>query len=83
VRRAVTELFDASNLDDEQLQVAIRVAHNNLKDRKSNFNEFVQEGAHDRVVQYSYLHFLFANMIVLALDKESNLRSTPNGNINI
>jgi len=22
------------------------VAHNNLKDRKSNFNEFVQEGAH-------------------------------------
>jgi hypothetical protein len=83
VRRAVTELFDASNLDDEQLQVAIRVAHNNLKDRKSNFNEFVQEGAHERVVQYSYLHFLFANMIVLALDKESNLRSTPNGNINI
>jgi hypothetical protein len=83
VRRAVTELFDASNLDDEQLQVAIRVAHNNLKDRKSNFNEFVQEGAHERVVQYSYLHFLFANMIVLALDKESNLRSTPNGNSNI
>jgi hypothetical protein len=83
VRRAVTELFDASNLDDEQLQVAIRVAHNNLKDRKSNFNEFVQEGAHERVVQYSYLHFLFANMIVLALDKESNLRSTPSGNINI
>ena len=83
MRRAVTELFDASNLDDEQLQVAIRVAHNNLKDRKSNFNEFVQEGAHERVVQYSYLHFLFANMIVLALDKESNLRSTPNGNINI
>lgn len=83
MRRAVTELFDASNLDDEQLQVAIRVAHNNLKDRKSNFNEFVREGAHERVVQYSYLHFLFANMIVLALDKESNLRSTPNGNINI
>ena len=83
MRRAVTELFDASNLDDEQLQVAIRVAHNNLKDRKSNFNEFVQEGAHERVVQYSYLHFLFANMIVLALDKESNLRSTPSGNSNI
>jgi hypothetical protein len=74
VRRDVTELFNASNLDDEQLQIAIRVAHNNLKDRKSNFNEFVQEGAHGRVIQYSYLHFLFANMIVSALDEESHLR---------
>jgi hypothetical protein len=74
VRRAVTDLFKASNLDDEQLQIAIRVAHNNLKDRKSNFNEFVQEGAHGRVIQYSYLHFLFANMIVSALDEESHLR---------
>lgn len=71
VRRAVTEWFDASNLDDEQLQVAIRVAHNNLKDRKGNFNEFLREGAHDRVIQYSYLHLLFAHMIVTALDEES------------
>ena len=47
MRRAVRDLFDASNLDDEQLQIAIRVAHNNLRDRKSNFNEFVQEGAHE------------------------------------
>ena len=77
VRRVVTEMFDASNLDDEQLQIAIRVAHNNLKDRKSNFNEFVQEGAHPRVIQYSYLHFLFANMIVSALDTESNSRFFP------
>jgi hypothetical protein len=74
VRGVVTDLFDASNLDDEQLQIAIRVAHNNLKDRKTNFNEFVQEGAHDRVIQYSYLHFVFANMIVSALDNESQLR---------
>ena len=83
MRRAVTELFDASNLDDEQLQIAIRVAHNNLRDRKANFNEFVKEGAHERVVQYSYLHFLFANMIVLALDKESILRSILKGNSSI
>jgi hypothetical protein len=74
VRRAVVEWFDASNLDDEQLQVAIRVAHNNLKDRKSNFDEFVREGAHDRVIQYSYLHLLFAQMIITALDKESTQR---------
>jgi hypothetical protein len=77
VRGVVTDLFDASNLDDEQLQIAIRVAHNNLKDRKLNFNEFVQEGAHDRAIQYSYLHFVFANMIVSALDNESHLRFDP------
>jgi hypothetical protein len=77
VRGVVTDLFDASNLDDEQLQIAIRVAHNNLKDRKLNFNEFVQEGAHDRVIQYSYLHFVFANMIVSALRNESHLRFDP------
>jgi len=77
VGRAVTDLFDASDLDNEQLQIAIRVAHNNLKDRKSNFNEFVQEGAHQRVIQYSYLHFLFANMIVSALGEESDLRFGP------
>jgi hypothetical protein len=74
VRRVVTDLFDASNLDDEQLHIAIRVAHNNLRDRKTNFNEFVEESAHDRVIQYSYLHFVFANMIVSALDNEIQLR---------
>jgi hypothetical protein len=81
VRRAVTELFGASNLDDEQLQIAIRVAHNNLKDRKANFNEFVKEGAHDRVIQYSHLYFVFANMIVQALEEESILRFAPKNNI--
>ena len=78
MRRVVTDVFNASNLDDEQLEIAIRVAYNNLKDRKSNFNEFVQEGAHDRVIQYSYLHFLFANIIVSALDDELTMRSGRN-----
>ncbi len=80
MRRAVRELFDASNLDDEQLQIAIRVAHNNLKDRKANFDEFVKEGTHDRVIQYSHLYFLFANMIVQALEEESTLRFAPKDN---
>lgn len=70
----VTELLNVSNLDDEQLQIAIRVAHNNLKDRKTNFEEFVREGAHDRIVLYSYLHFLFARIIVSSLDEESDIR---------
>jgi hypothetical protein len=74
VRNAVKELLDSSGLDDEQLQTAIRVAHNNLKDRKVNFDEFVREGAHARIIQYSYLHFLFAQMIVLTLNAESDQR---------
>jgi hypothetical protein len=78
VHRAVTELFDASNLDDEQLQIAIRVAHNNLKDRKANLNDFIREGAHDRVIEYSYLHLLFAQIVVNALVEESELRYTNN-----
>jgi hypothetical protein len=76
VHRVVTDLFKASKLDDEQLEVAIRVAYNNLKDRKSNFEEFVKEGAQNRVIQYSYLHFLFANMIVSALDDELTSRTS-------
>jgi hypothetical protein len=83
VRRVVTDLFDAANLDDEQLKIAVRVAHNNLRDRKSNFNEFVQEGARDRVIQYSYLHFVFASMIVTALDEEVNMRFGQNNKSNI
>ena len=80
MRRAVRELFGASNLDDEQLQIAIRVAHNNLSYRKANFDEFVKEGAHYRVMQYSHLYFLFANMIVQALEEESSLRFAPKDN---
>ena len=75
MRNAVKELLDfSSGLDDEQLQTAIRVAHNNLKDRKVNFDEFVREGAHARIIQYSYLHLLFAQMIVLTLNAESDHR---------
>ena len=54
-----------SNLDGEQLQIAIRVAHNNLKDKRRNFDEFVNEGAHSRIIQYSYLHLSFAQVIVM------------------
>lgn len=78
MHRAAKELLDPSNLDDEQLQIAVRVAHNNLKDRKGNFNEFVREGARDRIIQYSYLHFLFAQMVVLALNEESDHRHGSN-----
>lgn len=74
MRRAARELLDSTNLDDEQLQIAIRVAHNNLKDRKDNFDEFIREGAHARIIQYSHLHLLFAQMIVLALIEESDQR---------
>lgn len=71
---AVNELFESSSLDGEQFQIAIRVAHNNLKDRKVNFDEFVREGANARIIQYSYLHLLFAQIIVLTLNAESDHR---------
>ena len=74
MHHAVKELLESSNLDDEQLQIAIRVAHNNLKDRKNNFDEFLREGAHARIIQYSYLHLLFAQMIVITLHTESDHR---------
>lgn len=77
--RAAKELLDLSNLDDEQLQIAVRVAHNDLKDRKDNFDEFVREGAHARIILYSYLHFLFAQVIVLALNEESDRRNQRHG----
>jgi hypothetical protein len=77
VHHAVKELLESSNLNDEQLQIAIRVAHNNLKDRRSNFDEFLREGAHARIIQYSYLHLLFAQMIVITLNTESDHRYTP------
>ena len=65
MRGATKELLESSNLDGEQLQIAIRVAHNNLKDKRRNFDEFVNEGAHSRIIQYSYLHLLFAQVIVM------------------
>jgi hypothetical protein len=74
VRHAVEELLGSSSLDDEQLQIAIRIAYNNLKDRKRNLDEFIRDGAHARIIQYSYLHLLFARMIVSTLDAESDQR---------
>ena len=74
MRRATKELLESSNLDGEQLQIAIRVAHNNLKDKRRNFDEFVNEGAHSRIIQYSYLHLLFAQVIVMVLSEESKQR---------
>jgi hypothetical protein len=66
-------------LDNDQLQVAIRLAHINLKDRKDNFNEFLREGANPRIIQYSYLYFLFAQVIVAILNAESDHRYGPDG----
>lgn len=78
MRGGAEEFLNSSNLDDEQLQIAIRVAHNNLNDRKSNFDEFVRDGAQARIIQYSYLHLLFAQMIVLILSNESEHRGWSN-----
>jgi hypothetical protein len=63
-----------SGLDGEELQVAVRLAHNNLHDSKKCFDEFVGEAAPLRILQYSYLHLLFAHMIVSELNKESDRR---------
>jgi hypothetical protein len=67
--------IDISSLDGEELQVALRVAYNNLRDRKNNFDQFVSEGAPERILQYSLLHLLFAQMIVSELSSESGRRS--------
>jgi hypothetical protein len=65
---------NVSSLDGEEFQVAIRVAHNNLRDSKDCFDQFVSEAAPIRILQYSYLHLLFAQMIVSELIKESDRR---------
>ncbi len=80
MRGAAKELLEASNLDGEQLQIAIRIAHNNLKDNRRNFDEFVSEGAHPRIIQYSYLHLLFAQVIVKVLSEENKQRQQRNTN---
>jgi hypothetical protein len=77
VHQSVEELVDLSRLNDEQLRAAIRIAEENLKNRKNNLDEFVREGAHDRIIQYSHLHFLFAQAIVAGLKAESNHRFGP------
>jgi hypothetical protein len=68
---------DLSSLDGEQFQVATRMAYNNLKDRKNDFEQFVSEAAPARILQYSLLHLLFAQMIVAELSSESDRRYDP------
>ncbi len=69
--------IDLPSLDGEQFQVAIRMAYNNLKDRKSDFEQFVSEAAPARILQYSLLHLLFAQMVVSELSSESDWRHNP------
>jgi hypothetical protein len=68
---------DLSNLDGEEFQVAVRMAHNDLKDQKESFDQFVREAASARILEYSYLHLLFAQMIVAELNAESDRRCGP------
>jgi hypothetical protein len=82
LRGPTNELLESSNLDGEQLQIAIRVAHNSLKDKRRNFDEFVSEGAHPRIIQYSYLHLLFAQVIVIVLGEENKQRQQIESNPN-
>ena len=65
---------ELSNLDSEEFQVAVRMAHNNLKDQKESFDQFVREAAPARILEYAYLHLLFAEMIVSELNAENDRR---------
>jgi hypothetical protein len=67
-------ISDLSSLDGEELQVAMRMAYNTLRDQKESFDQFVGEAASARILQYSYLHVLFAQMIVSELTAEGDRR---------
>lgn len=67
-------IVDLCNLDGEEFQVAVRMAYNDLKDRKESFDQFVKEAAPARILEYSYLHMLFAQMIVSELLAENDRR---------
>ena len=67
-------IVDLCSLDGEEFQVAVRIAHNNLKDQKEIFDQFVSEAASARILECSYLHLLFAQMIVSELNAESDRR---------
>jgi hypothetical protein len=73
-KRVKESINDVSSLDGEEFQVAVRLARNNLKDQKESFDQFVKEAAPARILQYSYLHVLFAQMIVSELGDESDRR---------
>jgi hypothetical protein len=75
MRKRVKRLInDLSSLDGEELQVAVRLAHNNLQLQRESFDQFVSEAAAARILQYSYLHLLFAQIIVSELSDESDRR---------
>ena len=74
IKEWVNEL---SKLDGEEVQVALRMAYNDLKDQKENFDQFVREAAPARILEYSYLHLLFAQMIVSELNAECDRRCGP------
>lgn len=63
-----------STLDGEEFQVALRMAYNDLKDQKESFDQFVREAAPARILEYSYLHLLFAQLIVTELNAECDRR---------
>jgi hypothetical protein len=71
---------DLSRLEGEELQVALRVAISDLRDRESIFSEFLSEAGNPdksnwkRTIQYSHLHLLFAQTIVSTLLVESDRR---------
>jgi hypothetical protein len=76
--RHIKELVhDLSSLDGEEFQVAVRMAYNDLKDQKESFDQFVREAAPTRILEYSYLHLLFAQMIVSELNAECDRRCGP------
>lgn len=65
---------DLSGLDGEEFQVAVRMAYNDLKDQKESFDQFVREAVPARILEYAYLHLLFAQMIVSELNAECDRR---------
>jgi hypothetical protein len=71
---------DLSCLNDDEFQVALRVAFNDLRDRESIFSEFLSEAGSpdksnwERTIEYSYLHLLFAQTVVSTLLVESDRR---------
>jgi len=75
IKEWVTEL---SSLDGEEFQVAVRMAYNDLKDQKESFDQFVREAAPARILEYSYFHLLFAQMIVSELSVECDRRGPAN-----
>jgi hypothetical protein len=77
LKHLIESISNLSSLDGEEFQVALRMAYNDLKDQKESFDQFVREAAPARILEYSYLHLLFAQMIVSELSAESDRRCEP------